>query len=46
MYYGLFAQNKNWEAEKQLLLGNGCVTVKNGLTVGSGVFCAVHAEAI
>jgi hypothetical protein len=35
------------EAEKQLLLlGNVCVTRNSGLTVGSGVFCAVRAEAI
>jgi hypothetical protein len=34
------------EVEKQPLLGNGGVTRNNGVTVGSGVFCAVHAEAI
>jgi hypothetical protein len=34
------------EPEKQLLLGNSCVTCNNEITVGSGVFCAVHAGAI
>jgi hypothetical protein len=34
------------EPEKQPLLGNGCVTRNNGVTVGSGVLCAVHAGAI
>jgi hypothetical protein len=30
--------------EKQPLLHNGCVICNNGVTVGSGVFCAVCAE--
>jgi hypothetical protein len=34
------------EPKKQRLLGNGCVTRNNGVTVGSGVMCAVRAEAI
>jgi hypothetical protein len=34
------------EPEKQPLLGNGCVTRNNEVTSGSGVFCAVRAEAI
>jgi hypothetical protein len=34
------------EPEKQPMLGNGCVTHNNGVTVGSGVFCAVRTEAI
>jgi hypothetical protein len=32
--------------EKQPLLGNGCVTRDSGVTVRSGVFCAVRADAI
>jgi hypothetical protein len=32
--------------ERQPLLGNGSVTRKNVVTVGSGVFCAVCAETI
>jgi hypothetical protein len=27
------------EPEKQTLLGNGCVTSNNGVTVGSGFLC-------
>jgi hypothetical protein len=34
------------EPKKQPVLGNGCVTCNNGVTVGSGVSCAVSAEAI
>jgi hypothetical protein len=34
------------EPEEQPLLGNVCVTCNNGVIVGSGVFCAVHAEAV
>jgi hypothetical protein len=34
------------EPEKQLFLGNGCVTRNNGVTVGTGVFCAVRDEVI
>jgi hypothetical protein len=34
------------EPEKQPLLGNGYVTRNDGVTVGSGVLCAVRAEAI
>jgi hypothetical protein len=34
------------EQEEQPLLGNGCVTSNNGITVGSSVFYAVHSEAI
>jgi hypothetical protein len=32
--------------EKQPLLGNGCVTHYNGVTVVRGVFCAVRVVAI
>jgi hypothetical protein len=34
------------EPEKQPLLVDGCVTRNSGVTVGSGVFLAVHAEAV
>jgi hypothetical protein len=34
------------EPEKQQFLGNGCLTLNNGVTVGSDVFCAVRTEAI
>jgi hypothetical protein len=34
------------DPEKQPLLGNDCVTGNNGVAAGSGVFCAVRAEAI
>jgi hypothetical protein len=34
------------DSGKQPLLGNGCVTCNNGVTVESGAFRAVHAEAI
>jgi hypothetical protein len=34
------------EPEKESLLGNGCVTRNNGVTVGSGVFYAVHADSV
>jgi hypothetical protein len=34
------------EPEKQTLLGNGYVTRNNAVTVGSGVYCAVRAEAM
>jgi hypothetical protein len=34
------------ELEKQPLIGNGSVTRNNGVTVGSGVFCACRAESI
>jgi hypothetical protein len=44
MAYSL--KERTVEPEKQPLLGNGCVTHKNGVTAGSCVFCAVHAEAI
>jgi hypothetical protein len=33
-----FLKEKTVEPEKQPLLGNGCVTRSNGVTVGSGVF--------
>jgi hypothetical protein len=33
------------EIEKKPLPGNGCAIYNNGGTVGSGVFCAVCAEA-
>jgi hypothetical protein len=46
IYCSIFAQSKNLESEKQPLPGNGCVTHKNGVTVGSDVFCAVHSEAM
>jgi hypothetical protein len=32
--------------QKQPLIDNGYVTRNNGVTVESGVFCAVRAEAI
>jgi hypothetical protein len=35
---------RNMKPEKQPLLGNGCVTRNTGVTVGSGVFCAVCAD--
>jgi hypothetical protein len=31
------------ESQKQPLLAHGCVTHNNGVTVGSGVFCVIHA---
>jgi hypothetical protein len=31
-------------AEKPPLINNGCVTLKNGVTVGSGVLYAVSAD--
>jgi hypothetical protein len=34
------------ESDKQPLLGNGCVTRNNRITVGSSIFCAVRAEDI
>jgi hypothetical protein len=34
------------EPGKQLFLGNGCVTRNSGVTLGSGVFCAIRADAI
>jgi hypothetical protein len=34
------------EPEKQPFLGNGYVTYNNGITVVTGVFCAVCAEVI
>jgi hypothetical protein len=34
------------EPEKQPLLGEGYVTCKSVVTVGSGVSCAAHAEAV
>jgi hypothetical protein len=34
------------EPEKQSLLGNGCLTLKNRVTVGCDVLCAVRAEAV
>jgi hypothetical protein len=35
-----------YSKQKQPLLSNGCVTPKNVVTVGSGVFCEVRIEAI
>jgi hypothetical protein len=32
--------------DKQPLLDNGCITCNNAVTPGSGVFCAVLAEAM
>jgi hypothetical protein len=32
--------------EKQPLLGNGCVTRNHKVIAGSGVSCAVRAEAV
>jgi hypothetical protein len=32
------------EPEKQPFLANGCVTHKNGVTVGIGVFCVVRTD--
>jgi hypothetical protein len=34
------------EPERQPLLGNDFVTRNNGVTAGSGVFCAVRVEDI
>jgi hypothetical protein len=34
------------EPEKHTVLLNVCLTRSNGVTVGSGVFCAVRTEAI
>jgi hypothetical protein len=34
------------EPEKQPLLGNGCITHNNEVTVGRSVFCEVRAKAI
>jgi hypothetical protein len=34
------------EPEKQPLLGNGSVTRNNGVTIRTGIFCAVRAETI
>jgi hypothetical protein len=34
------------ELQKQPLLGNGCVTRNNGVTVVSDVFCIVRSEKI
>jgi hypothetical protein len=39
-------KTKTVEQEKQPLLHNGCVTCNNAVTVGSGVFYYIHAEAI
>jgi hypothetical protein len=41
-----FLQANSVEPEKKPYLGNGCVTRKNGVTLGGGVFCAARAEAI
>jgi hypothetical protein len=42
----VFAQSKNCRGREQPLLCNGCVTSNNVVTVGSGVFCGVLAEAV
>jgi hypothetical protein len=42
MVYSL--KSRTVEPEKQALLGTSCVTGNNGITVGSGVFCAASAE--
>jgi hypothetical protein len=34
------------EPEKEILPGNGCVTLKNGVTIGSGVFCVVRSDTV
>jgi hypothetical protein len=39
-------KSRTVEPEKRPLLGNGCVTRNNGVTVVVDVFCAVHAEAV
>jgi hypothetical protein len=39
-------KSRTVEPEKLPLLGNDCVTRNNGVTVGSGVFCAVRTEVI
>jgi radical SAM superfamily enzyme len=39
-------KEKTVEPEKHPLLGNGCVTRSNGVTVGGCVFCVVRAKAI
>jgi hypothetical protein len=41
-----FLKARTVEPEKEPLLSNGCVTHNHGVTVGSGVSCAVHAEVI
>jgi hypothetical protein len=41
-----FVKARIMEPEKQSLLGNGCVTRNNVVTVGSGVFYDVLADAI
>jgi hypothetical protein len=46
VYCRYSVEARTMEPEKQQLLGNGCVTFNNGVTVGSGVFCAVSTEAI
>jgi hypothetical protein len=45
-YVAYLLKARTVEPEKQPLPGNGCVTRNSGVTVWSGVFCAVHAEAI
>jgi hypothetical protein len=39
---GYLFKARTVEPEEQPLLGNGCVTHNNGVTVGSGVSCAVY----
>jgi hypothetical protein len=41
-----FLKARTVEPHKKQLLGNGRATRNNGITFGSGVFCAVRAEAI
>jgi hypothetical protein len=41
-----FQKARTVEPEKQPLLVDGCVTCNSGITVGSFVFRAVHAEAV
>jgi hypothetical protein len=43
---GYLLRARTVEAEKQPLLGKKCVTLNNGVTVESGVSCAVSAETI
>jgi hypothetical protein len=39
-------KSRSVEPDKQLFLGNGCVTSNDGITVGKDVFCAVRVEDI
>jgi hypothetical protein len=45
-YCGIFVQTRTVEPEKRPLLRNGCVIRNDGVSVGSGVSCAVRAQVI